>query len=114
MLTYLLDDITQSVAPWVKELLDHYPVYFYSGQLDILAGPVLQTSFISVLQYSGAIDYATALREIWRVDDEIAGYVKTAGNLTEVAVRLAGHMAPIDQPKWVYDILLRLTTGKGF
>lgn len=35
-------------------------------------------------------------------------------NLKANGTFFAGHMAPHDQPKWTYDMLLRFTTGKGF
>ncbi|XP_037039036.1 venom serine carboxypeptidase-like isoform X2 [Bradysia coprophila] len=88
---HLRGDIMTSVKDWIAELLEHYKVMIYSAE-----------------------DYKTAKRHIWHVDNEIAGYVKHAGNLTEVLVRNAGHSAPVDQPKWILDMLLRLTTGKGF
>lgn len=115
VLTYLIDDITQSVSHWLIELLecDDIRVFIYSGQYDVLAGPVLQGNFLSHLEFSGAGEYAIAERQIWRIGDTIAGYVKKAGSLTEIIVRLAGHMVPIDQPKSAYDIILKLT-GDGF
>lgn len=42
------------------------------------------------------------------------GYVKQAGKLTQIMVRNAGHFVAIDQPKWVLDMLTKLTSGKGF
>ena len=48
------------------------------------------------------------------------GYVQSARNLTFVAVRNAGHMVPVDQPKWAAKIVrdfvsdvTQLNLGKG-
>lgn len=83
-------DVMNSVADWVAELLSHYPVLIYNGQLDIIVAYPLTENYLKNLDFSGAEQYKTAPRYIWRVDNEVAGYVKHAGNLTEVIVRNAG------------------------
>lgn len=137
-------DVMDSVAEWVSELLSNYPVLIYNGQLDIIVAYPMTENYLKNLAFSGAEEYKTAKRYIWRVENDIAGYAKHAGNLTEVLVRNAGecgmrliiadtllvlcsirklnqyciyilgHMAPGDQPKWVLDMLLRFTHHKGF
>lgn len=111
---HLLQDIMDSVAVWVAELLGHYKVLIYNGQLDIIVAYPMTAHYLQKLKFNGSDEYLTAQRYIWKVEDQVAGYVKHAGNLTEVLVRNAGHMAPADQPQWVLDMLLRLTTKKGF
>lgn len=111
---HLKCDVMNSVAPWVSELLSHYKVLIYNGQLDIIVAYPLTVNYLSHLKFNGDHDYATAVRHVWKVDGQVAGYVKHAGNLTEVLVRNAGHMVPADQPKWALDMLLRLTMKKGF
>lgn len=83
-------DVMDSVADWVAELLSHYPVLVYNGQLDIIVAYPLTENYLKNLQFSGAEEYKTAKRYIWRVDNDVAGYAKHAGNLTEVLVRNAG------------------------
>lgn len=41
---------------------------------------------------------------IWRVDGNVAGYVRTAAGLTQIKIRNAGHLAPIDQPERLLDL----------
>ncbi|XP_067004606.2 venom serine carboxypeptidase [Anabrus simplex] len=110
----LKQDVMQSVKPWVEELLEHYRVLVYNGQLDIIVAYPLTVSYLQTLQWSSTAAYKTAPRYQWRVDKELAGYVKHAGNLTEILVRNAGHMVPLDQPKWASDLINRFTAGKGF
>lgn len=100
-------DILRSVAPIISELLSHYRILFYNGQLDIVVAYPLTENFLRNLVFEGSKDYKTASRTIWRVDDDIAGYIKKAGNLTEALVRNAGHMVPHDQPKWAFDLITR-------
>lgn len=137
-------DIMNSVADWISLLLKHYPVLIYNGQLDVIVAYPLTENYLKNLQFSAAEEYKTAKRYIWRVDDDVAGYVKHAGNLTEILVRnagkmifstiiknyqillfshnklqniietLLGHMAPMDQPKWILDMILRFTYHKRF
>ncbi|KAF9423989.1 hypothetical protein HW555_000698 [Spodoptera exigua] len=103
----LILDMLKSVAPAISELLSHYRIMFYNGQLDIVVAYPLTENFLRNLQFSSAAEYKNAKRMIWKVDDDIAGYVKTAGNLTEVLVRNAGHMVPRDQPKWALNLITR-------
>lgn len=101
----LRNDVMQSIAPWVAELLSAYRVLFFNGQLDIIVAYPLTVNFLKHLNFTSAEEYSTAARNVWYVDNEVAGYVKVAGNLTEVLVRAAGHMVPSDQPKWAYDLV---------
>ncbi|KAF2895197.1 hypothetical protein ILUMI_10977 [Ignelater luminosus] len=110
----LEEDIMKSVADWISELLDHYKVLFYNGQLDICVAYPLTRNFLQNLEFSGASQYKTAERHQWHVDFELAGYVKQAGNLTEIMVRDAGHMVPSDQPAWALNMITRFTHNIPF
>lgn len=107
-------DMMQSVAPLVSELLDHYYVVIYNGQLDVIVAYPLTVNYLKNLNFTGASEYKTAKRYIWKVKDEVAGYVKQAGRLVEIMVRNAGHMVPADQPEWAFDLITRFTHEKTF
>lgn len=109
VLANLANDILASVASWVEVLIDNYKVFIYSGMLDLLAGPRLIENYVEKLVFTGSDVFATAPRIIWRVNGEIAGYVKEAGNLKFSTIRLAGHMVPYDQPEWAFDLISDLT-----
>ncbi|XP_052896921.1 venom serine carboxypeptidase [Anopheles moucheti] len=111
---HLMLDVMQSVVPYLNELLHAYRVVIYNGQLDIIVAYPLTMNYVTKLSFPGSDDYKKAPRHIWRVDGEIAGYAKEAGNLVEVLVRNAGHMVPKDRPKWALDLVMRLTHGKKF
>lgn len=108
----LYADITKSVADWVAELLSNYRVLIYNGQLDIIVAYVLTENYLLNLDFSAAADYKTASREIWSSGSHVVGYVKTAGNLTEVLVRNAGHMVPSDQPEYAYQLIYNFINGE--
>lgn len=112
VLLYLLKDLLKSVSTDVSVLLSEYRVLFFNGQLDIIVAYPLTVNFLRNLNFTSADDYRVAARKIWRVGDDIAGYVKRAGNLTEVLVRNAGHMVPRDQPKWAFDLITRFVKNK--
>uniref|UniRef100_A0A1B0CUH6 Serine carboxypeptidase n=2 Tax=Lutzomyia longipalpis TaxID=7200 RepID=A0A1B0CUH6_LUTLO len=107
-------DVMDTVAPWVSEILAEYRVCIYNGQLDVIVAYPLTVNYLSQLKFKDREAYLKAPRYVWRVDKDIAGYAKEAGNLVEVMVRNAGHMVPADQPKWAMDLITRLTSGKSF
>ncbi|XP_034827924.1 venom serine carboxypeptidase [Maniola hyperantus] len=111
---HLKQDVMKSVAPWISELLDHYYVLIYNGQLDIIVAYPLTLNYLRNLNFTGSSDYLSSKRYQWHVDGELAGYVKQGGKLVEIMVRNAGHMVPGDQPKWALDMITRLTHEKTF
>lgn len=110
----LLEDVMQSVAPWISELINNYRVLIYNGQLDIIVAYPLTMNYLQNLKFSSAEAYKKAARRQWYVGGDLAGYCKSAGNLTECLVRNAGHMVPVDQPKWAFDLISRFTRNKSF
>ncbi|XP_004929002.1 venom serine carboxypeptidase [Bombyx mori] len=111
---HLKQDVMKSVAPWIAELLDNYYIVIYNGQLDIIVAYPLTVNYLRNLNFTGSDEYKTAKRYIWKVDGEVAGYVKQAGKLVEILVRNAGHMVPGDQPKWALDLITRFTHEKTY
>lgn len=112
--TALEEDIPQSIAPWLEELLEHYRVLIYTGQLDVICGYPMALDYLKQLNYTGASELDASSRLLWYVDSDVAGYVRTGGNLVELMVRDAGHMVPKDQPKWAYDMLYRFVRNQTF
>lgn len=104
-------DVMKSVAPWISELLSHYRVLFYNGQLDVIIGYPLTIHFLENLEFNGAEEYKSSERKQWYVENELAGYIRKAANLTEVLVRNAGHLVPSDQPKWAFDLISKFVSN---
>ncbi|XP_063838437.1 vitellogenic carboxypeptidase-like isoform X2 [Ostrinia nubilalis] len=96
----MLPDIMNTTRPFLEELLEHYGVLSYSGQLDVILPYGLSKHLYDVLEWSGRDEYTVAPRECVRLskDGPIAAYKKSGGNFVEVLIRLAGHMVPNDQP----------------
>ena len=89
-------------------------VMVYSGQLDVIIAFPQTENFLNSLEWSGKYIYATAPRKIWKVEGQVAGYVRQAKNLKQVMVRNAGHILPYDQPKWAFDMIQRFIQDKPF
>ncbi|KAL3269549.1 hypothetical protein HHI36_008614 [Cryptolaemus montrouzieri] len=107
-------DVMKSVVHLLPDLLDNYRVLLYSGQVDIIVAYPLTINYLQKLNFSAAAEYKTAKRNTWYVDKDIAGFVKVAGNLTDLLVRDAGHMVPTDQPAWAFDLINRFTRNIPF
>ena len=111
---HLLLDVMQSVKPWIEDLIEHYRVMIYNGQLDVIIAWPLTESFLTSMKWSANKNYTATSRTQWHVGEDLAGYVKQVGDFTQVLVRNAGHMVPYDQPKWAFDLINRFTSGKKF
>nr|XP_018901500.1 PREDICTED: venom serine carboxypeptidase-like [Bemisia tabaci] len=113
---YLMNDMMQSVRPWVEELLtaEEFPIMFYSGQLDIIVAYPLSVAFYDKLQWPRTSEYREAKRCQFRVGVDVAGYFKTAGTFTEVMVRNTGHMVPLTQPRWAFELMDRFITNSSY
>ncbi|XP_039764570.1 venom serine carboxypeptidase-like [Pararge aegeria] len=94
----LVPDFMASAKNWLEELLENYRVMLYNGHLDIIVAYHPSVNTYDSLSFSGTSEFRTAKRHPWYHDGSLAGYYKTAGNLTEVMIRGAGHMVPADKP----------------
>lgn len=123
---HIVNDIMQSVRPWVEELLDAgYRTLIYSGQLDIIVAAPLSENFLQALQWKGKERYRAAPRTIYKVGQRggagdnsqelVAGYVRQVdGLLYQIIIRNAGHILPYDQPLVAHDMITRFVRGDRF
>jgi carboxypeptidase C (cathepsin A) len=102
------------VEPFEKLLDKGVKVLVYVPQFDLLAPRLGQERMMNALNWKGKDEFQKADRKIWKVDDDVGGYVKSVNNLQYVMVRNAGFWAIMDQPKWCYDMVERFTSGKMF
>lgn len=80
-------------------------VFIYNGLEDGKDSNFLSTDlWLAKLNWPYKQAFAKAKTCIWQVHHQTAGYVKTAGGLTQVKIRNAGHLAPIDQPERLKDL----------
>ena len=114
---HLLSDFMVSFEDALTLLLSNVRVLLYSGQLDIIIGAATTERFLADIQWPGAAAFAHVERSVWRLtpaDPEVAGYVRSGGNLTYAVIRAAGHIAPYDQPERTLDMITRFIERKPF
>ncbi|KAJ8714107.1 hypothetical protein PYW08_007727 [Mythimna loreyi] len=105
---FLLElDHYDTVKPWLEELLEHYGVMCYNGQLDVIVAYALSVHTYRSLNWSGAQAYRAAERtRLPHADDNtFSSFVKASGNFMDVMVRGAGHMVPADKPRAAKQII---------
>ncbi|XP_043209077.1 venom serine carboxypeptidase-like [Amphibalanus amphitrite] len=112
---HLEGDIMRTVRDKIAALLDaDYSVLIYNGQMDVIIDYIGTEQMVRELPWKGRDQFVQSKRHVWYVGDEVAGYERHAGALTQVMVRNAGHILPFDQPKWAYDMISRFTSEKRF
>ncbi|KAJ2822315.1 hypothetical protein IWW50_004265 [Coemansia erecta] len=105
---HLSKDIMRTTAPLIPHLLERgLDVQLVQGQFDFRDGVAANTLWINEVQWGGRKQYVMADRQHWRLGKELAGYVRSGGNLTHRVILNAGHMAPGDQPMACQDMVDR-------
>lgn len=104
---HLKIDFGRSVSQDLLEAVQKYRVLLYSGQFDVLIPPTQIDRVIAALSWSGYPQFSKAKREKWYVEDELAGFIKKSGNLTQVVVREASHYIIRSQHRWLQDLMFR-------
>ncbi|CAG9566581.1 unnamed protein product [Danaus chrysippus] len=107
----LVPDFMASGKSMLEELLENYRVMLFNGHLDIIVAYHPSVNTYESLSFSGTMEYKTAKRRAWYHDGQLAGYYKTAGNLTEVMIRGAGHMVPANKPAAALGLISAFARG---
>ena len=118
--SFMKEDVVQSVADELVEVINNYKVMLYNGQLDIIVAPVVTENFLAKLNWKGVNSYLNAPKVQWKVnrtDPEIAGYVKSVVKSPQrqfhyVTVRNAGHILPFDKPREAQDLIRRFINNQ--
>lgn len=93
----LEEDVMKSVRYMVEFLVKNTKVLLYQGQCDLRDGVVSTEAWMKKMKWEGIGKFLEAERNVWRVNDELAGYVQKWENLTHVVIMNAGHLVPTDQ-----------------
>ena len=105
-----------SVAELYPELLKAgIKILFYNGLDDGKDSNFLSTQrWLSEMNWAYKKQFNKAKRCVWYTGNQVAGYAKTSNGLTQVTVRNAGHLAPIDQPEILLDLFNRFIQNRTF
>eukprot|EP01125_Pyxidicula_operculata_P016417 TRINITY_DN5648_c0_g1_i1.p1 TRINITY_DN5648_c0_g1~~TRINITY_DN5648_c0_g1_i1.p1 ORF type:complete len:454 (-),score=97.58 TRINITY_DN5648_c0_g1_i1:85-1446(-) len=114
----LLSDWMVSVKYKVEYLLNGgYQVLIYNGQYDVILSAPQCENYMETLNWVGSNQYKSSSKTVWKVeqtDQQVAGYVRSAFNLVQVVVRMAGHLVPQDQPRPAMDMMNRFVFNLPF
>ncbi|XP_045763270.1 venom serine carboxypeptidase-like isoform X2 [Maniola jurtina] len=106
-------DFLSSSTSLFEELLENnYRVLAYCGQLDQMLPCVFTSEHYRTWQWNGTSEFLEAARYPYIFNARLAGYHKTGGRLTEVVIRGAGHMVPVDEPAPIQNLVARWTHSK--
>lgn len=90
-------DVMKSVRYMVEYIVKNTKLLLYQGQCDLRDGVVSVESWVKKMKWDGIDKFLDAKREVWNVNDVLAGYVQKFDNLSHVVVLGAGHFVPTDQ-----------------
>ncbi|KAK1423126.1 hypothetical protein QVD17_18421 [Tagetes erecta] len=90
-------DVMKSVRYMVEYVVKKTKVLLYQGQCDLRDGVVSVESWVRKMKWEGIQKFLDAERNVWKVNDVLAGYVQKYDNLSHVVVLGAGHFVPTDQ-----------------
>ncbi|XP_060800925.1 venom serine carboxypeptidase-like [Amyelois transitella] len=105
----LAPDFLSNARPKFEMLLDHYRVLTYCGQLDQMLPCAYTSESYRQWKWKHSQEFLDATRYPYIYNKKLAGYHKTGGGLTEVLIRGAGHMAPMDKPGATQELVSRWT-----
>jgi len=101
----------------VEEILrasEEYKVIIVSAQMDISVPHRGVDALVDAFVWEGSEEIKKAPRNIWKVDNTVAGYVRSTAKLVHVFMRNAGHMLLSDQPEWNLELVLQCLSGDCF
>ncbi|XP_006841130.2 serine carboxypeptidase-like 50 [Amborella trichopoda] len=93
----LHEDVMKSVRWMLEAVVREIRVFLYTGEFDLRDGVSGTVAWLEGMEWEGLQGWMAAERDVWVVGKEVAGYIQTWSNLTQVVVRGAGHLVPADQ-----------------
>ena len=95
----LYTDFMQEETKRVEYLLSkNIPVLVYNGQDDLIVQTPGTMKWLDEINFDKADEFRSKLFSPWKVNGQIAGSMKSAGNLELRIVNNAGHLVPMDRP----------------
>ncbi|KAL0852992.1 hypothetical protein ABMA27_012775 [Loxostege sticticalis] len=97
--------------PMIEALLNHYDVLAMCGQLDLMMSCAVAAEHHRRWRWDRSAEFLNATRYPLLYEGRLAGYHKSGGRMTEVMVRGAGHLAPMDAPAPTRWLVAQWTRG---
>lgn len=113
MLVYIVKypTLPGGLAPQMKSLIESkrkLTMLVYNGDVDAVCNFLGDEWFVDDLGRKTVADYA-----IWRVDKQVAGWVKHFDGITYATVRGSGHMVPSDRPREAFEMIKIFLNSAG-
>ncbi|KAJ8611486.1 hypothetical protein CTAYLR_005159 [Chrysophaeum taylorii] len=106
-------DVMRSYKQDVKKLVDRgIPVLLYQGQFDWKDGATSNEAWIRDILLQGDTSYLRAPRRILGKSKRPYGWIKNISSFADVVISSAGHLAPMDQPLALLDLITRFVRGE--
>jgi carboxypeptidase D len=93
----------------LPDILKEIPVLLFSGEFDLICNYVGTEYLIGNMTWNGGRGFTKkhTKKEIWKIDDKLAGYYTQERNLTYVLIKDGSHMVPYDRPIECLDMINR-------
>ncbi|KAJ1962468.1 Cell death protease [Dispira parvispora] len=101
-----LDRPTHFLLP---DLLQRLDVLLFAGDKDLLCNYLGLETLIDQLEWGGHRGFRASEFASWRIDSHEVGKYQSERNLTYVRLLDASHMAGVDKPKELFDLVSRFT-----
>ena len=128
----LIPDLNAPTSlPLWPALLAKIRIVAYNGNFDLICNHLGTDAYLRSLDWPGQADFLAAPRKVWTVPAAaaaaaatatdssgsgraaaMAGWSRSGGNLTQLVIANAGHMAPADAPVACMDMLGRVLAGE--
>ncbi|KAJ1977016.1 Cell death protease [Dimargaris verticillata] len=104
---YLENTTERPGVTLLPELLEQLPILFVAGDKDILCNYMGVEAMVDNMHWNGQTGFRRQGLWTWEVADQPAGYYMADRNLTYVRLFNASHMAGVDKPRELYDLMTR-------
>ena len=93
--------------PYLQQVMERMRALVMHGQYDWVCNSIgFENLLERFLVWDGKNELAPLPRKRdWRVNGDLVGYHRVAGNLTQVVFLDAGHMVPQDQPEYAFRLI---------
>ncbi|KAJ1926053.1 Cell death protease [Tieghemiomyces parasiticus] len=106
---YLKHTVDLPTVTFLPDLLARLPIMLVHGDLDILCNHLGAEAVIRQLRWNGHRGFSHQVPRVWQINGRDVGWYQSERNLTYVRLTNGSHMAGVDKPQEMYDLLARLT-----
>jgi carboxypeptidase C (cathepsin A) len=94
-----------SSAHLFPKLIETIRVLIYNGLYDMDCNFIGTDNWLASINWQGGDNFKSLPRKTWIDNGKVLGSYRTTGNLTQVLVKDAGHLVPMDQPESALKLL---------